>query len=161
MSELRDEVESVLRNKRRIPGGWASSVGAAAIMRANGRRDTKPEVLVRRLLHAAGLRYRVDVSPLPSDRRRRADVVFTRRRIAVYIDGCFWHGCPQHFVAPKANADYWGPKIARNRERDIETTARLKAGGWLALRFWEHEEPADVAATIIAAVHSWQLSARE
>lgn len=152
MSELSDQVEAVLREKRGIPDGWASSASAAAIMRANGRRDTKPEIQVRRLLHAAGLRYRVDVTPLKSDRRRRADIVFTKRRIAVYIDGCFWHGCPQHFVAPKANADYWGPKIARNRERDSETTGKLEAEGWTVLRFWEHEAPIDVAERVIAAV---------
>lgn len=121
-------------------------------MRGNVRRDTKPEVEVRRLLHAAGLRYRVDFPALASDRRRRADIVFTSRRIAVFIDGCFWHGCPQHFVAPKANSDYWGPKIARNRERDIDTTERLEADGWLVLRFWEHEAPSDVAARIEAVV---------
>lgn len=131
---------------------WASSDAARATMRGNVRRDTKPEVEVRRLLHAAGLRYRVDFPALASDRRRRADIVFTSRRIAVFIDGCFWHGCPQHFVAPKANSDYWGPKIARNRERDIDTTERLEADGWLVLRFWEHEAPSDVAARIEAVV---------
>lgn len=107
---------------------------------------------VRRLLHRAGLRYRVDFAPLDSDRRRRADIVFTRRRIAVFIDGCFWHGCPEHFVAPKVNADYWGPKIARNRERDHETSARLVAEGWSVMRFWEHEAPLEVATQILAAV---------
>lgn len=152
MSELSDEVEAVLRRKRATPGGWASSVASSRIMRANGRRDTKPEVQVRRLLHAAGLRYRVDVAPLASDRRRRADIVFTRRRIAVFIDGCFWHGCPKHFSPPKANADYWKPKIGRNRERDLETKTRLEAAGWLVLRFWEHQPATEVAAAIMRAV---------
>lgn len=131
---------------------WASSIAARATMRGNVRRDTKPEVQVRRLLHAAGLRYRVDHPALASDRRRRADIVFTKRRIAVFIDGCFWHGCPQHFIAPKANADYWGPKIARNRERDSHTTTQLEAEGWTVLRFWEHQSSLDVAERIIAAV---------
>ncbi|MFJ6113684.1 very short patch repair endonuclease [Agrococcus sediminis] len=151
MSKLSDEMEAVLRAKREAAGGWASNASATAIMRANVRRDTKPEIAVRRLLHAAGLRYRVDVAPLSSDKRRRADIVFTRKKIAMFIDGCFWHGCPQHFVLPKANADYWKPKIARNRERDSETTARLEEEGWLALRFWEHEEPADVARRVVEA----------
>ena len=121
-------------------------------MRANVRRDTRPELAVRSLLHAAGLRYLVDVPPLGFDRRRKADIVFTSRRVAVFIDGCFWHGCPTHFVTPRSNADYWDPKIARNRERDRETVARLEAEGWLALRFWEHEAPQSVAFKIIAAV---------
>lgn len=117
-------------------------------MRGNVRRDTKPELTVRRALHASGLRFRVDFAPLQTDRRRRADIVFTRRRIAVFIDGCFWHGCPEHFVPPKANADYWGPKIARNRERDSETSAALEREGWIVLRFWEHEDPEEVAVAI-------------
>nr|WP_123698428.1 very short patch repair endonuclease [Agrococcus jenensis] len=137
-----------------MPGGWASSASATAVMKGNGRRDTQPELQVRRLIHAAGLRYRVDMAPLTSDRRRRADIIFTRRKIAVFIDGCFWHGCPQHFVPPRANADYWQPKIARNRERDLETTARLVAAGWEVLRFWEHEDPVAVAHSIAAHYHS-------
>lgn len=152
MSELGDEVEAALRARRAVDGGWASSDATRVVMRANVRKDTRPEIQVRKLVHRAGLRYRVDVAPLASDRRRRADLVFTRRRIAVFIDGCFWHGCPEHFVAPKANADYWGPKIARNRERDSETNARLVAAGWRVMRFWEHEEPAEVAERIIATV---------
>ena len=131
---------------------WASSEAVRRSMLANARRDTAPELAVRRILHAAGLRYRVDYPALASDRRRRADIVFTRRRIAVFIDGCFWHGCPQHFVAPKVNADYWGPKIARNRERDLDTTWRLEADGWQVLRFWEHERPSQVAERIEAVV---------
>jgi DNA mismatch endonuclease (patch repair protein) len=120
-------------------------------MLGNVRRDTAPELAVRRLLHARGLRYRVDL-PLPFDRRRRADITFTRTKVVVFIDGCFWHGCPQHYVEPKSNADYWPAKIARNRERDEETTARLQADGWTVLRFWEHEEPAVVAEAVQAVL---------
>ena len=120
-------------------------------MLGNRRRDTSPELAVRRALHAAGLRYRVDY-PLEFDRRRRADVVFTRQKVAVFIDGCFWHGCPDHATTPKQNTDYWGPKLARNTARDIDTTRRLTEDGWTVLRFWEHEDPVDVAATIIGAV---------
>jgi len=121
-------------------------------MLGNRRRDTAPELAVRRALHAAGLRYRVDY-PLVFDRRRRADVVFTRQRVAVFIDGCFWHGCPDHSTTPKQNTDYWGPKLARNAAHDLDTTARLTADGWTVLRFWEHEDPQAVAASIIEVVH--------
>lgn len=105
---------------------------------------------MRRLLHAAGLRYRVDFAPLGG--RRRADIVFTRRRIAVFIDGCYWHGCPKHATLPKRNADYWLPKLERNIERDRETDAILQAAGWRVLRHWEHEDPAIVADAISRAV---------
>ena len=127
---------------------WASSEGARSTMRANRRRDTKPELRVRALLHANGLRYRVDSAP-GSDRRRRADIVFTRARLAVFIDGCFWHGCPEHFVSPKSNADYWVPKIETNRRRDLDTTAQLESEGWTVLRYWEHDDPQSVAEAII------------
>jgi DNA mismatch endonuclease (patch repair protein) len=120
-------------------------------MRSNRRRDTRPELLVRRILHARGLRYRVDLRVV-GESRTRADIAFTRRRIAVFIDGCFWHGCPDHLHLPKANADYWVPKLARNVERDGEITALLRGLGWTVLRFWEHEPPEDVAELIIAAV---------
>jgi len=116
-------------------------------MLGNKARDTKPELAVRRLLHAHGFRYRVNFRP-SREIRRTADIVFTRRRVAVFIDGCFWHGCPLHGTSPTANADYWGPKLARNVERDLETTALLTAAGWTVLRFWEHENPADVAALV-------------
>ncbi|HWK19295.1 MAG TPA: very short patch repair endonuclease [Microbacteriaceae bacterium] len=129
---------------------WASSEAARGVMRANKRRDPSPELAVRRRLHSAGPRYRVDFSPLGG--RRRADIVFTRRRIAVFIDGCFWHGCPMHATQPKTNASYWGPKLARNIERDRETTAQLESSGWVVLRYWEHENPEAVAAAIDAVV---------
>ena len=121
-------------------------------MLANRRRDTSIELAVRRLLHASGARYRVDFAPDPSNRRRRADIVFTRARVAVFMDGCFWHGCPEHFVLPKSNAGYWGPKIARNAERDRETTAALETLDWTVLRFWEHEDPQEVTVRILTAV---------
>lgn len=120
-------------------------------MQSNRRRDTAPELAVRRLVHAAGLRYRVDFAPLGG--RRRADIVFTRRRIAVFIDGCYWHGCPEHATHPKRNADYWGPKLARNIERDRETDELLRAAGWIALRFWEHQPAGEVADAVVDAVH--------
>lgn len=116
-------------------------------MRATGRRDTKPELEVRRLLHAAGLRYRVDW-PLPTNPLRRADVAFTKHKIAIFIDGCFWHRCPQHYVPPKSNYAYWEQKTDENVARDKGTTEALQAEGWRVMRFWEHEDPAFVAAAI-------------
>lgn len=121
-------------------------------MLANRRNDTGPEMRVRRLLHAAGLRYRIDYAPDRRNLRRRADIVFTRRRIAVFIDGCYWHGCPEHFVPPKANARYWAGKIAGNIARDRDTDERLRSLGWVVLRFWEHDEPSLVAERIIPTV---------
>lgn len=131
----------------------ASSDAARATMRANRGRDTGPELAVRRALHRMGLRYRVD-HPLPFDRRRRADISFTRARVAVFIDGCFWHGCPEHGTTPRTNAEFWSEKIARNRTRDVDTTARLERAGWMVLRFWEHEDPRAVAERIRRAVAS-------
>jgi DNA mismatch endonuclease, patch repair protein len=122
-------------------------------MLGNKRRDTKPELAVRRLLHARGLRYRVDLAPL-TGYRRRADVVFTRRHIAVFIDGCFWHGCPQHYRVPGTNAGYWQPKIARNVERDAETTVALVAAGWTVLRYWEHMPAAEIVDDIVREASS-------
>jgi DNA mismatch endonuclease (patch repair protein) len=109
-------------------------------MQANRGRDTSPELAVRSLLHARGLRYRVN-APLAFDRRRRADIVFSRARLAIFIDGCYWHGCPQHFQLPKTNTAFWQGKIEGNRVRDRETDAALLQGGWTVLRFWEHESP--------------------
>lgn len=120
-------------------------------MQGNRSRDTAPELAVRRLLHAAGLRYRVNIRPLKS-LRRTADVVFTRRKIAVFIDGCFWHGCPDHYVIPKTNVQYWSPKIETNLARDADTSAQLRDAGWTVLRFWEHQPAEDVAARVVEAV---------
>jgi DNA mismatch endonuclease (patch repair protein) len=115
-------------------------------------RDTAPELALRRLLHARGLRYRVDTAPLPG-MRRRADLVFRPSRVAVFVDGCFWHGCPQHGSrATHANPSYWSAKVANNQQRDRETDARLSAKGWLSLRIWEHEPPAEAAERVARAV---------
>ncbi|MFJ9829454.1 very short patch repair endonuclease [Streptomyces sp. NPDC101160] len=121
-------------------------------------KDTAAELAVRRLLHAAGLRYRVEY-PVPGMARRRIDVAFTSVKVAVLIDGCFWHGCPEHATHPKANADWWRQKLDRNMARDRETTEHLKASGWEVLRFWEHEEPKDVAVRVAAAVKRRRTSA--
>ncbi|MFG2642772.1 very short patch repair endonuclease [Streptomyces sp. NPDC048370] len=116
-------------------------------MSRQGRRDTAPELAVRRLLHASGLRYRVNV-PVPGMPRRTIDIVFGPAKIAVFLDGCFWHGCPEHATQPKANAEWWRTKLDKNMARDRETTQHLEAQGWTVLRFWEHESPTTVALTV-------------
>lgn len=139
-------------NPPRSNPSWASSPGVARSMRSNRGRDTSPERALRKELHAAGYRYRVDFAPGP-DRRRRADIVFTRLRIAIFVDGCFWHSCPVHGTVPKTNADYWVPKLERNRLRDVETTRALEADGWAVIRVWEHESVAAASARVIDAVN--------
>lgn len=132
---------------------WALNPGRRKNMQANRRRDTQPELRVRSLLHSAGLRYRVDAPPL-STLRSRADVVFARSRVAVFIDGCYWHGCPEHYRVPRVNTNYWAPKIEGNRERDRRVDRALVDAGWTVLRFWEHEPPEDIAATVIRCVRA-------
>jgi len=129
----------------------ASSASALARMRQQRRRDTKPEMALRRAVHALGFRYRVDVTVLP-DIRRRADLVFPTEQVAVFVDGCFWHGCPTHSTAPRANAAWWADKLAANRARDLDTNRRLGAAGWHVERVWEHEDPCDGAQRVAAAL---------
>jgi DNA mismatch endonuclease, patch repair protein len=119
------------------------------------RRDTRPELAIRRLLHGRGMRYRVDAT-LPG-MRRRADLVFISARVAVFVDGCFWHGCPEHGTQPKNNAAWWERKIAANAERDRDTDGRLAADGWTVLRVWEHESPETAAAWVAEAVSNSQI----
>ncbi|WP_415972488.1 very short patch repair endonuclease [Rhodococcus sp. 077-4] len=104
------------------------------------RRDTKPEVALRRALHRRGLRYFVDRAPLKG-MRRRADLVFPRRKVAVYVDGCFWHSCPVHATKPRNNAQWWADKLAANVARDRDTDEKLLEQGWRVVRIWEHEDP--------------------
>ncbi|MFI0988254.1 very short patch repair endonuclease [Streptomyces exfoliatus] len=125
-------------------------------MSRQASKDTAAELAVRRLLHAAGLRYRVEY-PVPGMARRRIDVAFTSVKVAVLIDGCFWHGCPEHATHPKANAEWWRQKLDRNMARDEETTEHLKAQGWVVLRFWEHMPANEVAATVHATVDRERL----
>ncbi len=132
---------------------WATTAAVRKSMRANRSRDTKPELAVRSAAHKLGLRYRVDARPLP-DVRCRADMLFTRRRIAVFIDGCWWHGCPRHHRPPSANAAYWAGKVARNMARDRRTDQILADVGWLVVRIWEHEDPAQAAQRLADVVRS-------
>lgn len=117
----------------------ASSVAAREVMRANKGRDTRPERLLRSLLYAEGLRYRVNERPLP-DLRRTADIVFRRSRVAVFVDGCYWHGCPSHYRPARRRLDFWREKIEGNRSRDADTNERLREEGWMVVRVWEHED---------------------
>lgn len=107
-------------------------------------RDTGPELALRRELHRRGLRYRVDIRPVRGV-RSRADLVFGPARVAVYVDGCFWHGCPDHGVLPKSNREWWRAKLEANLLRDRATDATLQRLGWAVARVWEHEDPADAA----------------
>lgn len=120
-------------------------------MRRQKRSGTTPEIAIRRVLHARGLRYRVDRSLDLTGLRRRADLTFVSARVVVFVDGCFWHGCPEHATKPKNNATWWRDKLAANAARDRDTDARLEAAGWTVVRVWEHEDP-DSAATKIEAV---------
>jgi DNA mismatch endonuclease (patch repair protein) len=131
-----------------LPYPHPSSEAVSARMRRNGRCDTRPEALLRSELHRLGLRFRKDYPLRDAGRVVRPDVVFTRARLAIFIDGCFWHSCPVHGNQPRANTDYWGPKLALNVARDRAVDARLAAAGWRVLRFWEHDDPAASAARI-------------
>src|SRR5262245_46224750 len=143
------------RTKRRRPTASrpeASSPGVRRRMQATPRRDTPCELALRSALHRLGLRFRVD-RPVPGT-RRRADLTFVRARVAVFVDGCFWHGCPKHATWPKANARWWRAKIEQNRRRDSDTTRRLHAAGWRVVRVWEHESATAAAARTALAVRA-------
>ncbi|WP_439710238.1 very short patch repair endonuclease [Demequina lignilytica] len=146
-----EDTERARHSGSRTAESWATTEGVRAAMRANRKRDTAPELAVRRIVHASGLRYRVAAAPIRGV-RRTADLLFRPTKVAVFIDGCFWHSCPIHATSPQAHSDYWLPKLERNRERDAETNAILEAAGWTVLRFWEHEDPTEVAATVVAVV---------
>ncbi|MCL7496334.1 MULTISPECIES: very short patch repair endonuclease [Streptomyces] len=137
-----------------------SSPDVSARMSKQTNRDTGAEWAVRQLLHASGYRYRTHY-PVPGMRRRKIDIAFTRTRLAVLIDGCFWHGCPEHATSPKANAEWWRQKLDRNIERDQETTAQLLSEGWTVMRFWEHEPPEVVMRQVAAAVDREKASRRK
>lgn len=115
--------------------------------------NTKPEIALRRLLFASGLRFRTKLK-LPG----KPDIVFTRAKLAVFIDGCFWHGCPKHGTRPKSNSAYWNVKLDRNRERDLAVTARLLAEGWQVLRYWEHQINEDPIAIVAEVKNCWRLA---
>jgi DNA mismatch endonuclease (patch repair protein) len=119
-------------------------------MTSQRQRDTKREMELRSLLHRRGLRFRVHA--LLPGLRRRSDIVFTRARVVVFVDGCFWHGCPEHGTWPKQNADWWREKIEANQRRDRDTDARLRAAGWTVIRVWEHDDPIQAADRVTEVV---------
>jgi len=134
------------------PSPPPSSYVARQTMRANRRVDTRPELLLRSEIHRRGLRFRKDLRVDAGGLWVRPDIVFTRLRLAVFVDGCFWHSCPVHAAAPKANSAFWAEKMARNRARDAQQTIALQEAGWLVLRVWEHQSATD-AADIIEDVY--------
>jgi DNA mismatch endonuclease (patch repair protein) len=128
-----------------------SSSTTSARMRRQRTRDTQAELHLRRALYAMGLRYRIHRRPLPL-LRREADIVFRRARVAVFVDGCFWHGCPEHGTSPKANGQWWATKLEANRQRDLDTNVQLAEAGWTTVRVWEHEDPVAAAQRVSEAV---------
>lgn len=143
----------VLPEEETPASSWAASRSVRASMRGNRSRDTTPEKLLRKHLHERGVRYRVSHRPMASV-RRTADVAFPGVRVAVFVDGCFWHGCPEHCRWPGTNEEFWRDKIEGNRARDSETNRLLEQSGWLAVRIWEHEDPSEAADKIIALVRA-------
>lgn len=121
-------------------------------MQANRRRDTGPERALRSALHAAGYRYRCDLRLDLDDVRVRPDIVFTRRKVAVFVDGCFWHSCPKHGRQPTVNSEYWAPKLQSNQERDVRNTDALGRAGWVVVRVWEHEPVAEALDKVTTAL---------
>ncbi len=150
----------MVRSGRRVSiGGGVSlpypeptSKAATTIGRANSRKDTKPEIVLRSLLHRAGLRFRTDYPIGCGNVRVRPDVVFTRARVAVFVDGCFWHRCPDHRSIPRRNSEYWIPKLSANVARDRRVDEALTFGGWHVERLWEHEDPNVAAHRIVSVV---------
>ncbi|WP_406087709.1 very short patch repair endonuclease [Kitasatospora purpeofusca] len=129
----------------------ASSPSVATRMSRQASRDTAQELAVRRLLFRWGLRYRVNAK-VPGLPRRTVDILFPGPKVAVFLDGCFWHGCPEHATSPKSNAEWWRTKLDRNVARDQDTTRHLAEDGWTVLRFWEHEPPTAIARTVCACL---------
>jgi DNA mismatch endonuclease, patch repair protein len=130
-----------------------STPGVRAAMQGNRAADTRPELAVRSELHRRGNRFRKTVAPVKG-LRCRADIVFARARVAVFVDGCFWHRCPEHGTSPRSNSDYWQIKLDRNVARDRRNDHALAASGWHVVRVWEHEDVLDAADRIEAVLQS-------
>ena len=135
-----------------LPYPVPTSPSASATMRANRRTGTRPEVLVRSLLHRDGYRFRKDCAVAIDRGVVRPDILFPRYKLAVFIDGCFWHRCPDHGLVPRSNPAYWGPKLARNVERDRRVDSALARAGWWTVRIWEHVTPKDAATQVKQAL---------
>lgn len=140
-----------------MPTVQPSSPDSSRRMAKVRQKSTSAEISLRRELYRRGLRYRIDYKVIDKP-RRVADVAFPGLKIAVFVDGCFWHGCPLHATWPKQNAEFWRQKIEANRLRDADTSARLVADGWTVLRFWGHESPSDAASLVAQTVASAKSS---
>lgn len=139
-------------NSGLVPYPRATTPGTVKSMRGNRSKDTKPEVETRRLLHRSGLRFRKAYPIRLGRSRTTADIAFPRQHLVVFIDGCFWHGCPEHGTTPVSNAAYWTPKLKDNVERDRAVTTLLSASGWVVMRFWTHVPPAEIARAVVSRV---------
>lgn len=131
----------------------ASSAVVRKRMQSTRQKNTAAEMSIRRAIHRMGLRYRIHIEPVPG-LHRNADIVFSKQRVAVMIDGCFWHGCELHGSQPKTNAAFWSRKIEDNKRRDRDTDERLRADGWRVIRIWEHEDPQQAAERIASTVRN-------
>ena len=143
----------------RVKTPKARTAAVRNVMKANRGVDTKPELRLRSQVHKAGLRYAIDVRP-ESDINRRADLVFRSAKVAVFVHGCFWHGCPKHYTLPKSNKKYWAQKVRRNRERDQETQRLLRKRDWKVLVFWEHQSVDSCAIKTIETVEKRRMELR-
>jgi DNA mismatch endonuclease, patch repair protein len=139
---------SLRKRRPEMEGSWASDEMTRRVMTATRGRDTRPEKAVRSAVHGLGLRYRVGLRVTCGEVKVRPDLVFTRFRVAVFVDGCFWHRCPEHGDQPKANSDYWGPKLDANVARDRRVDCALREAGWAVVRAWEHDDPDDIAKRV-------------
>lgn len=138
---------------------WASSPAIRKTMQGCRGRDTSSELALRSAVHRLGLRFVVDSRAIPGV-RRKADLIFTRQRLAVFMDGCFWHGCPVHYTVPVAHADFWHKKLITNRLRDAETDRRLAQSNWTVRRVWEHEDPVAAAQRVLETVAYLRMTPR-
>jgi DNA mismatch endonuclease (patch repair protein) len=148
------EPQAIANPQKVPPSPPAVSVGRSRNMAAIKRTNTKPETRLRQVLHRRGYRFRKDLRiELRTGARARPDIVFNRWKVAVFIDGCFWHGCPDHGGRPSLNQSYWAPKLAANAARDAAQNEALQASGWHVIRIWEHvetEHAADLVAVVLA-----------
>ncbi len=156
-SAPRRQLESPMSSKSKTSSRakiLASSAAASATGRANRRRDTRPELALRSALHRSGLRFRVDFPLWAGQVRVRPDIVFRRQRVVVFVDGCFWHGCADHYVAPRVNDSFWAGKLVSNRARDRLVNHSLEEERWMVVRIWEHIQISQAFETVVDALVS-------
>ncbi|GAA4205776.1 very short patch repair endonuclease [Microbispora amethystogenes] len=153
MSELKRELARDAAHEKGLYPAPLSE-GRSRNMRANRRVNTKPEMALRSALHRLGYRYRKDLRIDAGNVKVRPDIVFTARKVAVFVDGCFWHVCPEHGRQPTTNEWYWAPKLRRNIDRDQRVNAALSDAGWQVVRLWEHESLSAAVEVVIAALRS-------